>query len=158
MVLNFMSDMQWTKLKEKMNYRKMLLDTRLQRKDAIFMWRISRQIGHKRILNNNSRDSVQSRISDLKTKVILVILLPLFASRHLMLPPLPNRAYTIKHLVIRFSWLIIMRSRNTEKFKKKKPLIKEILRDINNNRLVVSIWTILQAIQIWPKSFNSWLR
>jgi len=133
-----MSDMQWVKPKDKMNYRRKPLDTRLPRKDVIFMSRISHLIGHKVILNNNSKDLVRLRIFDLKTKAILGIHLRLFVSRHLTLQPLLNRAYTIKLSMISVSWLITMRSSSTEKFKKKKLLIKEISKGINNNKLADS--------------------
>ena len=152
---NFTLDMPWQRLRETLKRRKTLSDTKHPRRDAIYTSKISQPLGPKKISDNNSKSLDQLKRSDLKIKANLLTLLLLSVSRHLMLPLQLNKHYTTKHSMIRHSLLIIMRSKNSDKFKKKKPLIKLISKDISSNKLVDSTWMTLQATLTLLKSYNN---
>lgn len=155
---NFTSDTPWQRAKEKLKRRKTLLDTKHQRKGAIFMSRISQLLGLKMISSNNSHNLDKLKRLDLSLKEKPETHLLLSAIKHQILLHQPNRCCTIKLSMERLLSLTIMRLKNSDKFKKKKPLTKPTSKDISNNKLVGSIWTTWPVTLILPRFFNNLLR
>jgi len=139
-----------------MRKSKKLLDIRHQRRDATSTSRTSHKNGMKRSLRKSSNNSELSRKSRLKRKATTFLLL--YASRHQMLLPPLSKTFITTPLRVNLSWLIIMRSKNWESYKEKKPWISPTSSNTWLRRPVDSIWTTWSPILTWLRSSNNFLK